>query len=220
MEPQLFTPASQSLSLEIRRKLIHLPALIIPFGLFYFPLDVALPLLFSVAVASVLVETLRLRSKTVQRVFMMVFGPVLRSHEESRMTGSTALLLSSSLCCLALLILEGGADLSREARLSLFYAFAFLILGDAAAAVVGKRWGRRRIFGDKTAAGSLACLAMCLMVYLVLRPLPDLDASLVPAAATALLTTVLEALPFKWDDNLVVPAAGTACLYALLKAGG
>jgi dolichol kinase len=219
MEPQLFTPASESLSLEIRRKLIHLPALIIPIGLFYFPYSIALPLLFSVTVASVLVETLRLRSKTIQRVFMWIFGPVLRRHEENRMTGSTALLLSSSLCCLALLILEGGAGLSREARLSLFYAFAFLILGDAAAAVVGKRWGAKKLFGDKTVAGSLACFALCFMIYLAARSLPGLDIPFVPVLAAAAVTTALEALPVKWDDNLIVPVAGAAGLYAMLTAG-
>ncbi len=210
--------AADGLGLEIRRKLIHFLALIIPFGLYFFPLKPALILLFIVTAGALLVETLRFRLPKLQRLFVGLLSPVLRKHEERALTGSTALLLSASILTLVLLLFQGDLFLSLNARLSLFYAFSFLILGDAAAAVFGKRFGRRKLFGEKTLAGSLACLAACLAVYLLTAPILDGSAPFRPVLIAACLTTLLEALPLKFNDNLFVPPVSGVMLYWMLES--
>ena len=78
------------------------------------------------------------------------------------------------------------------------YALAF---GDGIASLVGKLWGRRLVYrnGRKTVAGTLACfLAVFASSYSVIRTVP---LSLFAAA----VATVLELIPLKNIDNLIIP---------------
>lgn len=81
-------------------------------------------------------------------------------------------------------------------------------LGDAAAAVVGKRWGRHRTSWGKSwegaGAGFAASLAAGTLVPGIAAP-----AALVGAAGAALL----EFLPIRINDNLSVTLGGGACLW-------
>ena len=211
---------NSSLLIEFRRKGIHALALIIPAGLFFLPEKIAFPLLFGTTAASVTVELLRLRFPVFGRIFNRLFGILLRPHESSEMTGSTFLLLAASFCTLTLALLSGEWLLNSCARTALFYAFSFLILGDAAAAIFGKLHGKRRMFGEKTWVGFFACLLTCILFFLVTQPiLPVVRFPLLTAGLVALLTALLEALPIKSDDNLRVAPVCCFLLYAILTHG-
>jgi len=111
---------------------------------------------------------------------------------------------------------------------------AVLVLGfgDPVAALVGKRWGRRRLRGQKTLEGTLgfvAAAAVASAVFLFLTPHPDL-ARLVGATDPAVLTgwilalsgigavtgAVTELFSDRIEDNFSIPVivAGvlTACM--------
>jgi len=209
-----------SLAIEFKRKSLHALALIIPFGLCFFPEKISFPLLFGVTAAAFLVEMLRLRIPAISVLFNRFFGKLLRPHEASALTGSTFLLLSASLCTLVLAFLSGEWQLNGAARVALLYAFSFLILGDASAAVFGKLYGRRRIFGEKTWVGFLACVATCILFFFMMQPiLPVVHVPIGAAAAVAFLTALLEALPVKSDDNLRVAPVCCFLLYGLLECG-
>ncbi len=77
-------------------------------------------------------------------------------------------------------------------------ALTFLVLGDAAAAIIGKRFGRPAYWG-KSPHGSLACFVVCLTVGWPL--LGDVRIVVVGALAA----TIAEALPVPMDDNMRVP---------------
>jgi len=218
--PQPVTdPTHPTFLIELKRKGIHVMALIIPIGLCFFPTRPALALLFLVTLASLAVELLRFRFSTMQALFMKIFSPLLREHEEKMLTGSTALCLSASLCTALFLIFRCTWVLEDEARLSLFYAFSFIILGDAAAALFGKLYGRRKILGPKTWAGAFACLTSCLIIYFAVRGLTGGYFPWETAVTGALLTTALEILPFRLDDNLRVAPVTCFTMYFLLRAG-
>jgi dolichol kinase len=88
-------------------------------------------------------------------------------------------------------------------------ALANLVVGDAVAAIVGRRWGRHRL-GRKTVEGSAACFLACFGVgwgWMPERPLL--------ALAAALTSTAIEALPLPVDDNWSVPLV-TGAVLALL----
>ncbi len=88
------------------------------------------------------------------------------------------------------------------------YALAF---GDAFASLTGKFWARKNIVlpTGKTLAGSLACfLAVLTSSVLVLN-------QIIPALAAAAVATLLEALPFKDGDNLIIPL-GTGMVLTFL----
>lgn len=103
----------------------------------------------------------------------------------------------------------------------LFYLMAILLLtfADAAAALVGKRFGAHpysTLGGRKSVEGSLAFLTVavvCIYAPLALTPNVDAAAGLLLALAVALLLTILEALATRGLDNLVLPLAA----YALLR---
>ncbi len=89
-------------------------------------------------------------------------------------------------------------------------ALGHLVFGDAFAALVGQRWGRHR-FGAKSLEGSAACLVACVVVgwvFLPERPLAVL--------VSAIVATVVEALPLPVDDNWSIPLVSGAVLAVLV----
>jgi dolichol kinase len=89
-------------------------------------------------------------------------------------------------------------------------AVGYLVFGDAAAALVGRRWGRHR-YGAKSLEGSAACAGICLGLGALL--LPQHPAAVAAGAITA---TLVEALPLPFDDNWTMPLAAAAVLVALV----
>ena len=212
MNPGLF--------IEFRRKALHLFALIIPVGLYAFPAKFAVVLLLCVTCAAVAVELLRFGIPAVQRLFMRCFSPLLREHEARAFTGSTSLLISASLCALFLVETGGPWRFSPHAKNGLFYAFSFLILGDALAAIFGKQYGRRKIMGQKTYVGTLACFFTGMAVYGATRPFMAEGLPWTAAVAGAVLTALLEVLPVRIDDNLLVPPPVCFLMVMIQKHGG
>ncbi|MBI4720268.1 MAG: hypothetical protein HY770_03405 [Chitinivibrionia bacterium] len=81
-------------------------------------------------------------------------------------------------------------------------ALSFLVLGDAIAAIIGKKFGRIRYWG-KSVEGSAACFVCCFAIGVVLMGVQREVLMLV--AAGSLAATLAEALPAPMDDNMRVP---------------
>jgi dolichol kinase len=96
----------------------------------------------------------------------------------------------------------------REASTIAIYALAF---GDSAASLIGKTFGKLSlpVIGDKTLTGSLACFAVVL--FFTFQSTNSFEISFI----IALGATVLEALPTKDLDNLIIPV-GTGFIASLL----
>lgn len=88
-------------------------------------------------------------------------------------------------------------------------ALLFLAVGDLAAAVVGERVGRRKIFG-KTLEGSLACLMTCLAIGMLLAKLGLISPLVIIVGAMA--ATLVEVLPLHINDNLTMPLDGSGAM--------
>ena len=166
--------------------------MIIPVGCFFLPRPVAMGGLLIASVVLLLIEYARLENKRVANVFKRFFGSVVREHESFSFTGSTFVLVGS-LCTYYLFEPPIVAA-----------ALSFLILGDAAAAVVGKAFGSFRLFG-KSFEGLVANLAVSWLIGIVFVP-PGL------AAYGALTAAVIEFLPIPLDDNLRIPLAAGAVM--------
>jgi dolichol kinase len=177
--------------METKRKMIHLSAMSIPIC-YYFVLTVTSGL--------VVIEVLRLSFPSLKAVFMNVTRSLMREHELTTLTGSTYLLISSSICVLLV---------RKEIAIA---AISYLILGDSIAAIVGKRFGKVRVFG-KTLEGSLACFVVCSAIGLLIPRI-----GLHMAMAGALTASLVELLPIRVDDNLRIPliAAGVMRFLELL----
>lgn len=177
-----------SFVIELRRKLIHLCAGIsIPFLYYYLPEFWAKWILAGVTLGVIAVDILRLKDPFVKRLFGEFFSPLIRKHEVSVLTGATYLLLSSLLCVLFF---------RKNIAVA---AISFLVIGDTAAALVGKRIGRILFFG-KSLEGSIACFMSCIIIGFIIPGF-----SWLVVLSGAFVATVVEALPIPLDDNLRIP---------------
>ncbi|MFP6901721.1 MAG: hypothetical protein VCA36_12315 [Opitutales bacterium] len=209
---------------EINRKLLHGMAVALPAGIFYGPDLLGLPfwspvpVIGSLFVLSLLIETMRFRNAGFGGLFNKWFGSMLRAEERTKPTGATYVLGGSFLC--SLIALHG-----TTAAAAAFLALTLFILGDAAAALVGKAIGRIRV-GEKTLEGSIGCFLLCAMLaWLVFPHLPEFatrwgEPTLLQALLLSILITVLELFPIRigrltLDDNLYVPVVATFAALAL-----
>ncbi|MCF8109639.1 MAG: hypothetical protein K9J81_11690 [Desulfohalobiaceae bacterium] len=173
---------------EILRKGLHLIALSIPFAIVSLPRDVAVAVLLPAAVLVVAAEILRKKWDPFQNYFLKLFKIFLRPAEKNHFTGATYFLIAGLLC---LLLFD---------RSIAYTVTAFMIVGDAAAALVGMHFGRIRLSSGKSLEGTAACVAACLLFWTLF---PKTGFAL--ALTAALLTGILELIPTRINDNLAVP---------------
>jgi dolichol kinase len=168
------------------RKLIHVALTVIPAIAWYLSYEPALALAGFLFVASLLVEAARRWWPWVNHLLWKVLPATFKEGEERRVLGSTWFSLGM-LGALALF----GRDVGSTAIL-------FLTWGDPAAEFAGKRWGMPG--KSKTVAGSLGCLAACLMAGVVGVGLGGLNPwSVMMGAGVATAVERWAPLP---DDNL------------------
>ena len=114
---------------ELIRKLIH-------FGSAFFPLayyhalsrDRMLWLLGGLSALFLIGELMRLYVGPAKRIFKMIFGPIVRSSEEHKLTGATSVFISGFM---TVLIFE---------KIVAIFAMLILALADATAALIGRKW--------------------------------------------------------------------------------
>ncbi len=141
-----------------------------------------------------------------------VFGAIARPSEAWRMN-------SASWYGIAIVImLASGAP-----RLACIAAVLALGLGDPAAAVIGRKWGQRKLYGRKSIAGTLGFFAVATVAVLgwfaVFAPvlLPGLGlaawlARAVPIAVVAgLAGAVTETFSDRLEDNFTITLAVAGC---------
>jgi dolichol kinase len=184
---------------EISRKLIHLAGsvaatLIILVG----PPRQARGILLGAAATAVLIELIRTLSPRGNRLFNQAFGTMLRTREWRGITGATTLAIGFVAAAFTVPPpLAAGAILMAGT-------------GDAAGALVGRRFGRRRIWGGKSIEGSAACFIAAGAAALLI---PGITPGM--ALAGAVVTTAIELTIISFDDNLILPLAAALTLRAL-----
>jgi acyl phosphate:glycerol-3-phosphate acyltransferase len=149
-------------------------------------------ILVGATLAILAIDVIRLRHQFFKIVFIDFFGPLLRRHEISALTGATYLMLSSTIC---ILIFRSEAAIA---------AISFMVVGDAFAAVIGRSLGRPVFFG-KSFEGAAACLAGCLLVGTGIVLLPGSALRFLPMALGAVTATAAEMTPLQLDDNITIP---------------
>ncbi len=171
------------------RKLLHLAMAALPAIGWRWSYRWELALVGLFLAASLGVEVARRAWPEVNRLLWRLLPSVFREGEGRQVLGSTWFAVGA-----AATLLLFGRDTGGTALL-------FLIWGDAMAEVVGRRWGRGG--QGKTVAGSLACLAACLVAAGVGVGLGGLH----PGAALlgAAMATLVERRPPPPNDNVWMP---------------
>ena len=138
-------------------------------------------------------DFLRLRDHRFNSWFMGLFAEFVRRTETNKFNGSTFLCLAFSLVIFFF---------SRNVAIT---AMFFLSLGDAAAELGGKNFGRLKIFG-KSLEGTIAFFLVAFLTAFVL--FESWQVALLGALAGALV----ELFSFEVDDNLTVPIGSALAL--------
>lgn len=82
-------------------------------------------------------------------------------------------------------------------------SLTYIIIGDPAAAIVGRIWGRHKIWGNKSIEGSLSffvAAALSGLIWSLVSPIPWHFAVL-----GGLFAAIVEMVIYQVDDNLTVP---------------
>jgi len=185
-----------SLLTEFRRKALHLCALVLPLGYMVAPRKLALLVLAVCAFIVIFADLLKYYNKSFRKTFVAFFGSMLRRKEIKRFTAATYIMSAMLICALAF------------DKWVAVLVLVFIINGDLAAAIFGKRFGKHRTIGKKTLEGSIAFFLISYASGIALKLLAGHYFIAAPWTALfigAMSATVVESLPLGIDDNLTVP---------------
>lgn len=174
-------------------------ALAIPIGYFLLPKLLSLLILTPFVLGSIVIDIIRLKRLPLHGFLNRLIGPMLREHENSDFTGSSYILTAS---LLSIILFDKSVAVA---------AISFIILGDIAAALIGRRYGKIKI-KKKSLEGSFACLFMCVLVAVIVPGFP-----LWVGVVGAFVATVVEGITLPIDDNFSVPLISGLVMHILLR---
>lgn len=183
---------------EFHRKLVHLGSAIIPISYYYFfNREISLLILFCISIFFIFIEMLRINNVFINKIFLKIFGLMIRKSEKNTFTGATISLIS---CFFLILIFEK--------KIAVF-SMLILCISDGFAAIIGKRWGKNKIF-NKSFEGSLAFFLISSIIGLLF-----LEINILGLLIVSIILTFSELIPSPINDNIIVPfsAASTISLY-------
>ena len=192
------------------RKFYHAVMGLICFSLYAFVLttDQALFLLATIGGGWMLLDLVRFRVPAVNRAALRIFGNLMRREELHSLTANSFYVLG-----MATVVLAFPKPIALLAVL-------YLALGDPAAAIVGTRWGRRRIgIGNKSvegmAANGFVCFVATFLVGLFLFHL-QIDKAFALAVLGSSAAMIAEVIPMPLDDNFTLPVISAMLLSVAL----
>jgi len=185
---------------EIFRKLIHISGVIVPLSYYFLPVGVIKILLASGFAGFLVADVVRLKFKPAGKVFMLVFGKLIRDYEKKRLTGATVLAGSSLFVTFAF---------PRETAVLVLF---FTTLSDGVSTIIGQTLGKHRLYGRKTVEGTLSFLAVSVIIALLYHGIP-----LYQRMLAAFFATGVELFVSRCDDNIAIPL-GTGLFIEILKS--
>lgn len=196
---------------ELWRKAIHLAALVVPLGMAVLGKMWSLYLLVPLTAFALACDVLRVRSETVARLVHRIFGFMMRGEEVPpiggpvTINGATWVLITATLLALIFPI-----------RIAV-PSFIMFMLGDAAAALVGRRFGKIHWGNNsRTVEGTLAFFLLGLGIMALFTHTSVFSpAAFWIGAVSAAAAALAEVPSTPFNDNLRVPMVAAAVIFVL-----
>ena len=143
-----------------------------------------------ISIIMLIIDIARLRNRGFWRNFAKkILSPIIREHEhQGDFTGATYILISF---CLTIALYTKPIAMA---------AITFIIVGDALAALLGRKFGKTKFYKNKTYWGSFGCFLGTLIVAIWSPGL-----AFPVALGGAVIAVIFEAFSFGIDDNVTVP---------------
>jgi dolichol kinase len=183
---------------EIKRKMFHLLSLTYVFVYKYSPKITAICGLFIAILIVGLFEFMRFSIPSFNDFFKDNFKGFYRPDEADKISG---LIWTLSGALLVILIFHNKSII--------FASLLYFSLGDAVAALVGRSFGKHKLFAGKSLEGSLACFVMCFIIGLFLFNWRF-------AFIGAVVAAFVELISCKLNDNFLMQLLN-ACLLTVLS---
>ena len=167
-----------------------------------------------IGVAGVIIvafDIFRKNNKKMNAFAIRTFGPVMRSHEATNLSGLSFLVLGAMV-----LMLFGDKHIVTLTLL-------FLAFGDPAASFFGIRYGKDKLFDNKSLQGTLGAFVVCTITAAAYYYNQNLmtERLLIVAPLSGAIGAIAELFPFgKLDDNLTFPIVSGLLLWALFHLFG
>lgn len=150
-------------------------------------------------------EASRFRVGPLNRLFLLVFSPILKESEVSEISGATWFLIAAFFT-----FFFYGPEIAVPCLL-------FVAIGDPVAALVGGQLPGPRFWG-KSPGGILAFIAAALGVWAIVCATGYGSWSLA-VVITAMVASLVEFVPTPVDDNLTVPLIGGGVMTLAMGLG-
>ena len=196
---------------ELLRKSIHLCSLSISIVYYFVTKELALQILIPLTILAVVLDFSRYLIPGFAKIFYSFFGFMLREHEKiqekKNLSGATYLLISVTIVVIIF------------PKLFVIPAVAVLIIGDIAAALLGRKFGKHK-FLAKSLEGTLAFFITGSIVILLTPKIEGSFWEYIIGFIAVAVGAIAENISYGWaDDNLTIPLSvclTMALLYALL----
>lgn len=194
------------------RKVWHMAGVsLIAFIYSLVPDNIAIILLAIAWVLFVPFDFLRQRNAAVNEVAVSIFKPIMRQSEVNKIAGTTYLL--SGLLIVA----------SLFPRPIVMLTMLFLAFADPIASYFGIRFGKDKIFGEKSLQGSLAAFFVCAVLTFAFLTYNWvlMDRLIIVSLLGGLIGALAELIPIgKLDDNLTLPVLSATALWFVFTVFG
>ncbi len=195
---------------ELIRKLIHLCSLSIPVIYYFISTNTAATILGILTFVALTIDLARHFHPLAGKVFYGIFGFLLRSHEvdnkKKSLNGATYVLLSA---LISILIFP---------KVIFITAFSILIVSDSMAAIIGRKFGKRK-FLLKSFEGTLTFfISACIVVFFTPK-VANLQGEFLIGFVAAFIGAIVENVSFRLiDDNLSIPLSVGFVMWGLYLA--
>ena len=192
---------------ELVRKLIHLFSLSIPIIYYFIPSSTSITILIYLTIFALVVDGGRFISKSFAKIFYQAFGFLLRKHEldkeKKNLTGATYVLLSALICALIF------------PKVIFVTAFTILIISDTMAALIGRKFGKRK-FLRKSFEGTLSFFISASIVVIFTPKVGNFPMEYLIGFIAAFVGAIVENISYGIaDDNLSIPLSVGLTMWGL-----
>lgn len=195
----------ENLEFEIRRKLFHFSGIIVPTAYYFIEKQTILSVIIILFSLSLIVDIFRYRNSKFQVLYEKFFKKISRISELEKKDplGSTWMAIGA---CITVALFP-----KYIAIVSLYV----LCLSDAMAAIIGKKYGVNKIYGQKTAEGTASFFLSSFIIAYGYKFIDPYSYSFISVIIASSITTAVELFnkEIKLNDNLTIPICFGICLY-------